>query len=45
MGEYLAQRIIDGKFKYENVIEKYPNLKDEINNYLIGKDRRDLIGI
>lgn len=43
MADYLAQRIIDGAFTYNYVIEKRPNLKDGIDAYLTEKGRTDLI--
>jgi hypothetical protein len=43
MGNYLAQRIIDGKFDYVQVVLKYPDLQEVVDDYLISKDREDLI--
>lgn len=43
MGKYLAQRIIDGKFTYQEVIEKYPLLKSEVDEYLEEKGKEELI--
>lgn len=52
MGDYLAQRIIDGAFdtwgkdgmtNYQFVISKKPNLKPEIDTYLTKMERTDLI--
>lgn len=43
MAQYLAQRIIDEKFTYNAVIAKYPQLKTDIDAYLVSKDRKDLI--
>lgn len=43
MGDYLAQRIIDGAFTYEFVISKKANLKTEIYAYLAKMERVDLI--
>lgn len=43
MGDYLAQRIIDGAFAYDFVISKKPNLKTEIDAYLSKMERTDLI--
>ena len=43
MGDYLAQRIIDGAFTYDFVISKKPNLKTEIDAYLTKMERVDLI--
>lgn len=34
MAEYLAMRIKQGKLRYEDVIRKYPELKDEIDRIL-----------
>lgn len=45
MANYLAQRIIDGVFEYIDVINKYPNRKEEIDTYLSGKGREDLIEV
>lgn len=43
MADYLAQRIIDGRFTYTEVITKKPNLKTGIDAYLTEKGRQDLI--
>ena len=43
MAAYIAQRIIDGAYTYEYVINKRPDLKDGIDAYLIEKGRQDLI--
>lgn len=45
MAEYLAQRIIDGRFTYTAVITKYPDdkIKIIIDAYLTSKGRSDLI--
>ena len=43
MGEYLAQRIIDGAFTYTFVLSKKPNLKTEIDAYLTLQNMEDLI--
>lgn len=43
MGDYLAQRIIDGAFTYNYVISKKTNLKTEIDAYLTKMERTDLI--
>lgn len=45
MGDYLAQRIIDGAFTYDFVISKKSNLKGEIDAYLTKMERADLITI
>lgn len=34
MAKYLARQIKAGKLDYDEVIAKYPNLKDEIDRYL-----------
>lgn len=34
MAKYLAMRIKQGKLKYEEVIARYPELKEEIDRYL-----------
>jgi hypothetical protein len=43
MGEYLAQRIIDGAYTYTFIVSKKPMLKTEIDDYLIKQCRQDLI--
>ncbi len=43
MAAYLAQRIIDGAYTYDYVIQRRPDLKEEIDAYLISKGREDLI--
>lgn len=43
MADYLAQRIIDGRFAYGEVIVKKPNLKTGIDAYLKMQGREDLI--
>jgi hypothetical protein len=43
MAEYMAQRIIDGVFTYQQVISKKLTLKDGIDTYLVGRGREDLI--
>ncbi|MBA2874299.1 hypothetical protein [Thermaerobacillus caldiproteolyticus] len=43
MAAYLAQRIIDGAYTYDYVIQRRPDLKEGIDVYLISKDRGDLI--
>ena len=54
MGDYLAQRIIDGAFdtweksgmtSYQFVISKKPNLKTGIDAYLTKMERTDLITV
>lgn len=34
MAKYLARQIINGKLDYDEVIEKYPQFKDEIDQIL-----------
>jgi hypothetical protein len=43
MAAYLGQRIIDGAYSYEFVIQRRPDLKEGIDAYLISKGREDLI--
>lgn len=43
MAAYLAQRIIDGSYTYDYVIQRRPDLKEGIDAYLISKGREDLI--
>ena len=43
MGRYMAERIIKGVYTYEYVIEKRPDLKEDIDNYLIETGHEDLI--
>lgn len=43
MAEYLAQRIIDDRFTYEEVMAKRPTLKDGVDAYLSEHGRMDLI--
>ncbi|WP_185215599.1 hypothetical protein [Parageobacillus thermoglucosidasius] len=43
MAAYLAQRIIDGAYTYDYVIQRRPDLKKGIDAYLISKGREDLI--
>lgn len=43
MGAYLGQRIIDGAYTYDYVIERRPDLKEGIDAYLVSKSREDLI--
>lgn len=35
MAKYLARQIKAGKLDYDEVVAKYPNLKDEIDKYLV----------
>ena len=43
MAEYMAQRIINGVYTYDYVINKRPDLKAGIDAYLTEKGRTDLI--
>lgn len=43
MAAYLAQRIIDGAYTYDYVIQRRPDLKEGIDAYLIEKGRGELI--
>ncbi|MED0688205.1 hypothetical protein [Anoxybacillus ayderensis] len=43
MAAYLAQRIIDGAYTYDYVIQRRPDLKAGIDAYLREKGRGDLI--
>jgi hypothetical protein len=43
MAAYLAQRILDGAYTYDYVIQRRPDLKAGIDAYLIEKGREDLI--
>jgi hypothetical protein len=43
MGAYLASRIIDGAYTYTYVISKRPDLKTDIDAYLVQEGRQDLI--
>lgn len=43
MFRYLAQRIIDGALQYDAVLTRYPDGKDEVNDYLTLKGRDDII--
>ena len=43
MGKYMAERIIKGVYTYEYVIEKRPDLKEEIDAHLIEKGYAHLI--
>lgn len=43
MAVYLANQIILGNLVYSEVIVKKPTLKTDIDNYLISKNRQDLI--
>jgi hypothetical protein len=43
MGAYLASRIIDGAYTYAYVISKRPDLKADIDAYLVQEGRQDLI--
>jgi hypothetical protein len=43
MGAYLGSRIIDGIYTYDYVISKRPDLKTDIDAYLVQEGRQDLI--
>jgi hypothetical protein len=43
MGAYLASRIIAGAYNYAYVISKRPDLKADIDSYLVQEGRQDLI--
>ena len=43
MASYFASRIIKGALKYEDVINKYPQYKEDINSILISEGYSDLI--
>lgn len=43
MANYLAQRILDGAYTYEFVIQRRPDLKEGIDAYLREKGREELI--
>ncbi|SHK93113.1 hypothetical protein [Desulforamulus aeronauticus] len=43
MAAYMAQRIIDGAYTYDYVINKRPDLKAGIDTYLTEKEKADLI--
>jgi hypothetical protein len=43
MGAYLASRIIAGAYTYAYVISKRPDLKVDIDAYLVQEGRQDLI--
>ncbi|MGG3846687.1 hypothetical protein [Aeribacillus pallidus] len=43
MAAYLAQRILDGAYTYDFVIQRRPDLKVGIDAYLQEKGREDLI--
>lgn len=43
MGRYMAERIIKGVYTYDYVIEKRPDLMEDINSYLIETGHEDLI--
>ena len=34
MAEYFAKQIINGKLKYEEVVQRYPQYKKEINEFI-----------
>lgn len=43
MIQYMANRIISGALEYSYVVEKRPDLKEGIDEYLIAHEREDLI--
>jgi len=43
MAAYMAQRIIDGTYTYEFVVERRPDLQAGINACLADRNRQDLI--
>ena len=43
MASYFASRIIKGALKYEDVINKYPQYKEDINLILVSEGHSDLI--
>jgi hypothetical protein len=43
MASYFASRIIKGALKYEDVIKKYPQYKEDINSILVSEGYSDLI--
>lgn len=43
MAKYLANQIVLGKLDYVVVLEKYPNFKEEIDAFIVGKGREDLL--
>lgn len=43
MGGYLALQIMKGKLTYTQCVEKFPNLKGEIDIILVAEGREDLI--
>lgn len=43
MVQYLANRIIKGALDYTYVVTQRPDLKDEIDLFLLEHDREDLI--
>lgn len=45
MGIYMAERIIKGVYTYDYVIEKRPDLKEDIDAHLIEKGYEHLIPI
>ena len=42
MTAYIAQRIIDGLYSYDYVIDKRPDMKAEIDEYLAKQNRNKL---
>lgn len=45
MGEYLAMRIMQGHLNYKQVVSKFLQFKDEIDNILIDKGMEHLISV
>ncbi|MBD3917642.1 hypothetical protein H8B09_02675 [Paenibacillus sp. PR3] len=43
MAAYIAQRIMEGAYTYEYVVERRPDLQDIINIFLTSHKRQDLI--
>lgn len=43
MAKYLANQIVLGALDYTAVVTKYPQFKTEIDAFIIGKGREDLI--
>lgn len=43
MATYLGMRIIAGAMDYDVVIPKYPQFKDDVDEYLRDNGREDLI--
>ena len=43
MAGYLAMQILKGKLSYTQVVEKFPQHKEEIDSILVLEGREDLI--